>query len=466
MRTKKPKRLKVEHLAPAGLFLFLSLLWGFLLNFPKPTPFGLAAALALAGLTTFIFYKEKALREILKEGGFWILAVASGLTVAVAKLGAAFNWFHLKECESFYYLLFVGAIHGPLFKTFLRRRREAFYALLGLNAVAVALASLNPFVAVAYLISNLVAADIYASRRDDMAKLLAVLAGNAIFAAVLAGHLLLKNPGGLVYLLLFYAVSTLTGAFLLFGLQKLIDLIPFMFSDEKLEAIANLSNPLVEEMLLKAPGTYHHSVMVSLLSESLAKKLGADPLITKVGAMFHDIGKLINPQYFIENLNGKNPHDELKPEVSASIIKSHVSEGIALARKYHLPEEIVRFIPEHQGTKLIKYFYHKALEQNGEADEERFRYPGPVPTSKETAIVMIADTVEAMVRALKNPTHEEIKRTVEKALELLTEEGQLEKSGLTRKELEKIKKHLSELLISYYHERIKYPEKRREEKKE
>jgi len=466
MRKEKPNGLKVEVLAPAGLFLTTFFLWSFLVSFPRLEPTGVAVAFSLSLPTALIFYKVRALREVLGAREFWLLLAASSLTIVIAKVGDALNWFHLRKCGVFYYLIFVGSVHGALFQTFLRRRRRILYSLIFVNAVGLTLASGSPFAGVGYAIANFVSADVYARRRDDAGKLLAVAVGNGVFAAVLSGHLLVKNPSALVYLPFFYAVSVVTGAFLLFGLQKLLDALPFMYSDEKLEGMANLSNPLVEEMLLKAPGTYHHSLMVSLLSESLAKKIGADPLITKVGAMFHDVGKLVNPQYFVENLNnGKNPHDELKPEVSASIIKSHVSEGIALAKKYHLPEEIIRFIPEHQGTKLIKYFYHKALEQNGKADESRFRYPGPIPSSRETAIVMIADTVEAMVRSLKNPTPDDIKNTVDRALKILREEGQLDESGLTEKDFQKIRKSLVELLISYYHERIRYPE-REEAKKE
>lgn len=456
---KRTKKVDVKRFLPFAAVAIFSLLWFFLLLFPeyRPWKFLLAVVSSTALLTAVL--KFKALREVLADGRFWVLALASSLTVILAKVAQVFNWFHLERCGDIYYLLFAGSLHGPLFKSFLRKDGKTFYTLLGINTLSVALATLNPFVTTAYAVSNLISSDIYARRRDSLSEIEAVVVGNGVYSTVLVGDFLIKAPEKVFLVPIFYPISVVTDIFILFGLQKLLDLLPFMFSDEKLEGMANLSNPLVEEMLLKAPGTYHHSVMVSLLSESLARKVGADPLITKVGAMFHDIGKLVNPQYFVENINGKNPHDELKPEVSAAIIKSHVTEGLTLAKKYHLPEEIIRFIPEHQGTKLIKYFYYKALKMNnGEVDEEKFRYAGPVPLSKETAIVMIADTVEAMVRALKQPTPDDIKKVVANALKQLVEEGQLSKSGLTADDLRKIEKYLIELMLSYYHERIKYPD--------
>ena len=365
----------------------------------------------------------------------------------------------LEPYREAYYLLFSGSIGGVLTKGFLRKR--SIYPPLLTGALTLLIATLNFFVTVGFFLGNLVAADIYGRYRNTLAEIAAVAAGNAVFTLLLVGYWLIVEPKGVWKAILFYPLSVVVEIFLLFGLEKLLDLLPHMYSDGKLEKLANLSNPLIEEMMLRAPGTYHHSVMVSLLSEALARKIGADALLTRVGAMFHDIGKLINPQYFIENVNGENPHRNLKPEVSASIIKNHVEEGIALARKYKLPQEVVKFIPEHQGTKLIKYFYYKALEENPSVDEGKFRYSGPIPHSKETALVMIADTVEAMVRALKRPTVEEIRKTVRKALDTLKQEGQLDAAGFSPGELEQIEKHLVELILSYYHERIKYPEKPR-----
>ncbi|HIC09621.1 MAG TPA: HDIG domain-containing protein [Aquificales bacterium] len=454
---RHPKRNKVDNLAGKGFLFSLSFLWSLLITFHLGDWKYLPIFWTFLSLT--LLYVEKKVIGYLPKNKktATTLVLTFSLLILLAKIISVYDPFKLKPFNEAYYLLLVGTSVGILLKTFIRR--ENIFLILLIVAITLLFAQPDPYTLVGFILGNVVAADLYGRRRDTISEILGVLAGNIVFAAILMGKWIQIAPHKLWELPIIYAISVFTVILLVFGLQKFLDLFPHMYSDEKLEKLANLSNPLIEEMMLRAPGTYHHSVMVSLLSETLARKLGADPLLTRVGAMFHDIGKLINPQYFIENVNGENPHKNLKPEVSASIIKNHVGEGISLAKKYKLPEEIISFIPEHQGTKLIKYFYYKALEENPNLSEEKFRYPGPIPQSRETAIVMIADTVEAMVRALKNPTAEDIKNTVNKALNLLLEEGQLKKVNFSPEELEKIKKLLTELLLSYYHERIRYPEK-------
>ncbi|NPB05759.1 MAG: HDIG domain-containing protein [Aquificae bacterium] len=447
-KTKRPLLWVSLTLYPAFLALFLALPYG------DPLLFGLGYAFNFAVL--YAARRLLDLNELFEDETYFTLNLVVFFLVSLALFGSQLNWFHLEGAEEAYYLLLVGSIVGVLSRTFLRKRPNT--AILALATYAVFLASKNIFVAFGFALANLISSDIYGRYRTTLHEIAAVAIGNAVFSVILAAYWLTREPHLVWKLLYLYPTSVLTEIFILFGLQKLLDLLPYMYSDEKLENFANLSNPLLEEMLIRAPGTYHHSVMVSLLAESLAKKLGADPLLVKVGAMFHDIGKLVNPHYFIENINGKNPHAELKPEVSAAIIKNHVEEGLALAEKHNLPKEIIPFIPEHQGTKLIRYFYFKALEENPDVDEEKFRYGGPIPQSKETAIVMITDTVEAMVRTLKEPTADEVRKAVRSALENLKKEGQLKASGLTEEDLKLVEKLLTELILSYYHERIKYPE--------
>ncbi len=453
-KSKKPTKLKNPTLwLSLTLFpAFLGLFW----SLPSGEPVYYVLSYLGNCLVVYGLYRFLKVRDLFEDETYFTLQAVVFFLVSLASIGSYLNWFHLGEVKEGYYLLLVGSIVGVLSRSFLRKRSNRWILLL--SAYAVLAASKNLFVAVGFALANLISSDIYGRFRTTLHEIFAVAVGNAVFTFLLVGYAFVAYPQKVWEVLLLYPVSVFTEIFLLFGLQKLLDLLPYMYSDEKLENFANLSNPLLEEMLIRAPGTYHHSVMVSLLAESLAKKIGADPLLVKVGAMFHDIGKLVNPQYFIENINGKNPHSELKPEVSAAIIKNHVEEGLALAKKHRLPKEIIPFIPEHQGTKLIRYFYFKALEENPNVKEEKFRYSGPIPQSKETAIVMIVDTVEAMVRALKNPTPKEITKTVNFAVENLLKEGQLEKSGLSKEELETIKKLLTELILSYYHERIKYPD--------
>ena len=451
------KRLRINNFTEKVFPLSLSLLWSLLITSHLGSWKYLPIFWILLGFA--LFYGEKKANRYLprNKNTTATLVLTFSLLILLARVISTYDPFKLAPYNEAYYLLLVGTSVGILLKTFIRR--EDIFPILLVVAISLLFAQPDPYTFVGFILGNIVAADLYGRRRDTISEILGVLAGNIVFSAILMGKWIQIAPYKLWEVPIIYIVSVFTVILLVFGLQKFLDLFPHMYSDEKLEKLANLSNPLIEEMMLRAPGTYHHSVMVSLLSETLARKLGADPLLTRVGAMFHDIGKLINPQYFIENVNGENPHKNLKPEVSASIIKNHVGEGISLAKKYKLPEEIISFIPEHQGTKLIKYFYYKALEENPNLSEEKFRYPGPIPQSKETAIVMIADTVEAMVRSLKNPTAEDIKNTVNKALNLLLEEGQLDKVNFSPEELKKIKKLLTELLLSYYHERIRYPEK-------
>ena len=464
MRHLKRKIPNLKDNLPLAINLFLfPFLWSFFVSFHLKL---WLLWVPLFGFFFVIFYHCANLCQLKSYLNSKIVLSLNGVIGSLVILSfflTLWDPLNLAPYRESYYLFFVGSAAGVLGKTFLRKK--SVYPLLFLSGTTLFLASLNVFVFVGYTLGNFISADIYGKQRDTLSEIQAVAAGNAIFTAVLSGYWLLVEPVGLWKTLIYYPLSVVFETFLLFGFQKLLDLLPYMYSDEKLEKLANLSNPLIEEMMLRAPGTYHHSVMVSLLSETLARKLGADPLLTRVGAMFHDIGKLINPHYFIENVNGENPHKNLKPEVSATIIKNHVEEGLKLAKKYNLPEEVTQFIPEHQGTKLIKYFYYKALEENPQTDEKKFRYSGPIPQSKETAIVMIADTVEAMVRALKKPTAEDIKRTIKRAINLLKEEKQLQNSTLSEDELKKIEELLSELLTSYYHERIKYPEKPKEVRK-
>jgi putative nucleotidyltransferase with HDIG domain len=223
------------------------------------------------------------------------------------------------------------------------------------------------------------------------------------------------------------------------------------------------TQPLLQQLLLHAPGTYHHSLLVSDLAEQAAERVGADALLTRVGAYYHDIGKMVQPEFFIENQQQmSNGHNGLDPRTSAQIIISHVKEGLKLAKKYRLPREVRAFIAEHQGTGLVKYFYHQALEQAddpGLVDEADFRYPGPRPQSKETAIVMLADSCEAAVRAERPTSTEEIDQTVHRVIIDKVSSGELDECDLTIHDLDQIRSTFVEMLGGMFHPRIKYPEK-------
>jgi len=228
----------------------------------------------------------------------------------------------------------------------------------------------------------------------------------------------------------------------------------------ELRELADPNHPLLRQLLLRTPGTYHHSLLVANLAERAAEVIGADPLVARVGAYYHDIGKMRNPSGFIENQTGTNPHDELDPIVSAGIVAAHVRDGLALAERYHLPPIIREMIPAHHGTSVVKYFYQLAQSRGQNPDEASFHYPGPRPRSKEAAIVMLADGTEASVRSLAEKKPETIRAMVERIVGDRLSEGQLDECDLTLRDIQRIKDAFCELLLGVYHERIPYPEDR------
>lgn len=232
-----------------------------------------------------------------------------------------------------------------------------------------------------------------------------------------------------------------------------------LVSDVSLLELSDTNSKLLRELSEKAPGTFQHSMQVANLAEAAASEIGANALLVRVGALYHDIGKMLNPIYFIENQKTSvNPHDELTPLQSAKIITRHVTDGIELARKNKLPQRIVDFIRTHHGTSLTYYFYRKELDENPNCQEADFRYPGPKPFSKETAILMMADSVEAATKSLKNPTYEMLDDFVEKIVKKQLDDNQFMNADITLKEIETVKKVLKNKLTNVYHIRIEYPE--------
>ncbi len=249
------------------------------------------------------------------------------------------------------------------------------------------------------------------------------------------------------------------------GLTPLLERLGYTTNIRLLE-IANLNHPLLKQMAIDAPGTYHHSMLVGNLAESAAEAIGANPLLSRVGALYHDIGKIAKtskPTYFIENqVRGINPHDRLEPSMSALILVSHVKNGVEKAREYRLGEPIIDIIKQHHGTGLIKFFYFKAVEKADKTRlpiaEEKYRYPGPLPDSKEAALVMLADIAEAACRTLPDPTPARIQKKVHSLIMNLFEEGQLDLSNLTLKDIQAITKSYVRALQGVLHSRIDYPE--------
>ena len=229
----------------------------------------------------------------------------------------------------------------------------------------------------------------------------------------------------------------------------------------RLLELSDLNHPLLKRMAMQAPGTYHHSLMVGNMAEAAAEEIGANSLLARVGSYYHDVGKMNKPLYFSENQRGaKNKHDELTPNMSALILTAHAKEGVELAREQRLNQPIIDFIEQHHGTSLMPFFYQKAMEQDQthSVEEDNFRYAGPRPQSRETAICMLADSVEAASRSLSNPTHGHIKAMVEKIINNKFVDSQLDECDLTLKDLHGIADSFVRVLAGYLHSRVEYPE--------
>ncbi|AQY51189.1 hypothetical protein PWEIH_12025 [Listeria weihenstephanensis FSL R9-0317] len=256
-----------------------------------------------------------------------------------------------------------------------------------------------------------------------------------------------------------YAFLGGVGSFVLgIGMIPLFETVFGMLTTSRLVELSNPNHPLLKKIMMKAPGTYHHSLMVANLAEACADAIGANSLLVRVGCFYHDIGKTLRPPYFVENqLQGINPHDRLTPEQSRDIIIAHTTDGAAILRENHFPQPIIDIALEHHGTTLVKYFYYKAKEENPDVKEANFRYPGPKPHTREIAIINIADSVEAAVRSCDAPTKEKIKAIVDSIIEDRIKDKQYVECDITFQEIEVVRATLCATLNGIYHQRIQYP---------
>ena len=277
-----------------------------------------------------------------------------------------------------------------------------------------------------------------------------------------AGFLLSNSVIDVSKKALFTLIGGVLSAILTIGLLPLFENLFGIVTTIKLLELSNPNNPLLKKLLLEAPGTYHHSILVGNLAEVAAEVVNGNPVLARVSAYYHDIGKTKRPYFFKENQIGKeNPHDKISPNLSTLIITSHVKDGLELAKEYKIPKVIQDIIQQHHGTSLVKYFYitmKNNSERPEDVNEEDFRYQGPIPKSKEAAIIMLADGVEAAVRSINDPTKGKIEEMVNKIIKARLDEGQLDDCDLTLKEIGLIRDAFLKVLISIYHQRIEYPE--------
>lgn len=308
----------------------------------------------------------------------------------------------------------------------------------------------------AYTVNNI------QKRTQIFASILAVFGGFTI--TILAIDLERATAGGLILEKLIIAtVNSVISPLLAFGVILLMERLFNVATDLRLEDFDDMNHPLLKQLNERAPGTYQHTLAVARLSEAAARAIEANALLAKVGALYHDVGKLQKSEYFVENqIDIDNKHDKLQPKKSAAIIRQHVQDGIDLAREYKLPERIVKFIPMHHGTILIKHFYAKALDESllkdAVIDEADYRYPGPRPDSKETAIVMLADASEALSRVLETGQREDLEAAVSKIIVDRYIDGQLSNTNLTMHDLDLIKDSFVRNLIGTTHQRVRYKE--------
>ena len=302
-----------------------------------------------------------------------------------------------------------------------------------------------------------------ATQRSSLTRAGLLIAAVNVVSIISLG-LIHRNPTNLMFRSSMWGIlNGFISAILTLGILPFLETFFDISSSFRLMELTNPNQPLLKQLIVEAPGTYHHSVVVGNLAEAATEEIGGNSLLARVGAYYHDIGKLKRPYFFAENQEAyKNIHDDLEPSLSALVIASHVKEGVDLARKHRLPKPIIEIINQHHGTGIISYFYHRALQSNvdksGEVDEESYRYSGPKPQSKEAGVILLADMLEAEARTLNNPTASRIKSLTQNVISRNLVNGQLDDCNLTLRELNKIKDVFSRILTGMFHNRVEYPD--------
>ncbi|MBU5483520.1 HD family phosphohydrolase [Clostridium sp. MSJ-11] len=334
----------------------------------------------------------------------------------------------------------------------------------GLNCVLISCAvQFNVEITILAII-NAIAGSIILRRmqqRNDIIYSAIILGVINVTFAFSTGFLLSNNTVDVVKKASYTAVGTFISGVLTTGFLPFFESIFDIVTTIKLLELSNPNTPLLKRLLMEAPGTYHHSVLVGNLAELAAEEVGGNPVLARVASYYHDVGKIKRPYFFKENqLGGDNPHNKINPNLSALIITSHIKDGVELAEEYKIPKVIKDVIEQHHGTTLVKYFYitmKNSSENPEEIKEDNFRYPGPKPETKEAAIIMLADSVEAAVRSINDATKGKIEEMVNKIIKDKLNEGQLDNCELTLKDIDKIRESFIKVFMGIYHQRIEYP---------
>ena len=422
---------------------------------------GLAGIYLLVAFFTFVFLQyEKNFEKQYYNAKY--LVIMSSFTVLLAFIGA------LLPTGFSPYIMPIPA-YTILLSIFTTPRNAFFASTIVLAWLAIGM-HWNMEVIVAFMLLNTVVmtsvSKLKFSKRSDLliTSLKISLAGVLVVGGIyfLEKYMMDINNAMIIKNLGFITVNCfIIGGVFILGVLPIIENAFRVMTPYGLAELADHNQPLLKKLLSDAPGTFNHSLIVSHLAEAAAEAIGANPILARVGTMYHDIGKLLRPMFFVENQSFygiENPHKTCTPRFSKMLITAHPKDGLELAKEYHLPQVIHNFITQHHGTSLVSYFYNEALKEEGEENvkEEQFRYPGPKPNSKETAILMIADAVESAVRAAKNPSNEQIDAIIQKIIKERLNDGQLDDSPLTLKDLKTIAETFSRMLRGMHHKRIKY----------
>ncbi|HWB12229.1 MAG TPA: HDIG domain-containing protein [Pirellulales bacterium] len=419
--------------------------------------FGLIAALlGLSGY--YVYVRDRRLIHDLKH--LSLLLATACIAVLLARWAAADPW----RAEIIPLLLFgmtVGIAHG---------RELALVLSLAVTMIFV-LADGASLAQLALLLGIQASAIVQLGRIRSRRKLIWVglISGSIAPVLTVAAGMLDGQPlrSGLLNLGAHNAVWTLLAGFLITGLLPFVEGMFGVLTEISLLELGDVAHPLLQELVRRAPGTYNHSINVASIAEAAAESIGARGLLVRVGAYFHDIGKMLKPHYFVENQGlEESRHDSLMPAMSTLIIIAHIKDGADLARQHRLPQPIIDLIEQHHGTTLVEYFFRRASQQSetdpdaGNVQESSFRYPGPKPQTVEAAVLMLADSVESASRALVEPTPSRIDSLVEEIAMKKLLDGQFDECGLTLQQLRKIEDSLAKSLTAVYHGRVKYPDQR------
>ncbi|WJY28500.1 MULTISPECIES: HD family phosphohydrolase [Sporosarcina] len=384
------------------------------------------------------------------------------LTVIVMKLAGVLE----KEFDVQVAFMFPAAM-APLLVKLLTNDRLAILSIVVTSALSglilqEGVASIMQMEVVLYfLLSGVTALLVLGDSGRRTAILRTSLAAAVVNVLYIAFYLLMTQSSYTIAEIIFYAVAAVSSAILAAALT--IGLLPFfesvfnVVSDMRLIELSNPNHPLLKKVLTETPGTYHHSVMVANLADAACEAIGAHGLLARVGSYYHDIGKTVRPMYFIENQHGKNPHDQLTPEESRDIIIAHATDGADILAAHKMPSHIIDIARQHHGTSFLKFFFHKAKEQDPGVREDDFRYAGPKPQTKEIAVISIADSCEAAVRSMKEPTPEKISALVKAIVKEKVNDGQFDECDLSLKEIRKVEQVICETLNGIFHSRIEYP---------